>query len=340
MVRRFLSGILTLAVVTACGPNAPAAAPSASGTTEASVATAPTWPLRGGAADAAAKRRPLVVKVANDANSRPQTGLLQADLIIEIPVEGNITRLAVVFHSQDPARVGPVRSARQSDLNYLATLKSILVHVGASETVAKLVRDAAKTGAFVDVDEFEHPGAFERTTDKPAPYNTYTSGEKIRRAAGDKGAERVDVPSLPFDGAVKGGASKTYTAGDAFTVRYPAASQLVTYEYDGSGGYRRTQGGDKTTDGGKPVLPQNVVIVKTEVGELPGTADAAGAPSVDYRATGTGPLLVFRDGKRFEGTWSRQGTEMYKLTDSAGAVIALRPGLTWLHIVPATLDIE
>jgi hypothetical protein len=328
-------------VAVACGGGVPATA----GTSVApatSAAVAGVWPLRGTSApDAnATRQRPLVVKVANDPSSRPQTGLLAADLIIEIPVEGSITRLAVVFHSQDPARVGPVRSARQSDLNYLSTLKGILVHVGASDTVAKLVRDAASSGAFVDVDEFQHPEAFERTTDKPAPYNTYTSGAKIRQAAGDKGKERVDIPALPFDGIVKGDASKSDAVGASFTVPYVLETQRTTYEYDGSSGYRRTQGGGKTTDGGADVLPQNVVIIKTEVTEIPGTADAAGSPSVDYRATGSGPLLVFRDGKRFEGTWSRQETEMYKLADSAGAVIALRPGLTWLHIVPSSFDIK
>ncbi|TMG65398.1 MAG: DUF3048 domain-containing protein, partial [Chloroflexi bacterium] len=106
------------------------------------------WPLRGTpASDASAiHRRPLVVKVANDPGARPQTGIADADLIIELPVEGGLTRLSVVFQSKDPSRVGPVRSARQSDLNYLPTLHAILAHVGASESVTKMVRDAASSG--------------------------------------------------------------------------------------------------------------------------------------------------------------------------------------------------
>ena len=285
------------------------------------------------------KRRPLVVKVANDPASRPQTGLNQADLIIEIPVEGNITRLAVVFHSQEPARVGPVRSARQSDLNYLSTLNAILVHVGASETVAQMVREAAKSGAFVDVDEFQHPEAFERTTDKPAPYNTYTSGAKVRDAAGAAGRESVDIPALPFERNTKDAATTDKSA-DSIVIPYPLDSQRVKYDWNDRGGYKRTQGGQPTTDGGKDVVPNNVVIIKTDVREIPGTADAAGAPSVDFRATGTGPLVVFTRGKRFEGTWSRQGTEMYTFADASGKTIALLEGLTWIHIVPTTFDIQ
>jgi hypothetical protein len=208
--------------------------------------------------------------------------------------------------------------------------------VGASDLVAKLVRDASNSGALVDVDEFEHPDAFERTTDKPAPYNTYTSGEKVRQAAGEKGKESVDVPALKFDGTVSGAP----TDGKSLTVPYLDPAQRVTYAFDDSGGYRRTQGGQTTMDGGKEVHPQNVIVIKTDVNEIAGTADAAGAPSVDYRATGTGPLVVLRDGKRFDGTWSRQGTEMYKLADASGAPITLQPGLTWLHIVPSSFDIR
>ena len=304
--------------------------------------TAPSvWPLRGTtSSDAdAVRRRPLIVKVANDAAARPQTGISAADLVLEIPVEGGITRYALVFHSEDPDRVGPVRSARQSDLNYLAMLRAIVVHVGASEAVAKMVREAAKTGAFVDVDEFAQGSAFERTTDRPAPYNAYTTGGKIREAAGEKGKEKVDVPALAFDPSVKG-AKAEGTAATSLTIAYLNPAQVVKYEYDALGGYHRTQGNQKTTDRGKEVVPDNVVIIRTDINDIAGTADSAGAPSVDYRSTGSGPVVVLRDGKRFEGTWSRQGNEMYKFVDSAGATIALKPGLTWIHIVPTTFTLE
>jgi hypothetical protein len=338
---RLLASLGCVLLIAACGGGTPSGIPGVTGPATTTPAPAAIWPLRGIAARELSliKRRPLVVKVANDPNSRPQTGLNQADLIIEIPVEGNITRLAVVYHSEEPSRVGPVRSARQSDLNYLSTLKAILVHVGASEAVAQMVRDAAKSGAFVDVDEFQHPEAFERTTDKPAPYNTYTSGAKAREAAGAAGRESVEVPALPFEGNTAD-AAKSDKAADSVVIPYPLDSQRVKYDWNNTGGYRRTQGGQPTTDGGKDVLPSNIVIIKTDVKEIPGTADAAGAPSVDFRATGTGPLIVFTRGKRFEGTWSRQGTEMYTFADASGKTIALLQGLTWIHIVPTTFDIQ
>jgi hypothetical protein len=321
-------GLLVLVVAASCaaplnvavGPAAPA-----------------VWPLRGTAApDAnAIHRRPLVVKVANDPGARPQTGIADADLVFEIPVEGGLTRFALVFQSKEPAKVGPVRSARQSDLNYLTTLHAILAHVGASESVTKMVRDAAASGGFVDIDEFQHADAFERVTDRVAPYNAYTSAAKIRQAAGSAGEDRVDVGALKF-----GDPQAASADGPTLTIPY---AERVRYEFDASrSAYHRTYaGGAKTTDAGAgEVLPENVVVIKTNIKEIPGTADAAGAPSVDYRATGSGPVVVLRDGKRLEGTWSRQGSEMYRFADGSGKEILLKPGLTWIAIVPASFDLS
>ena len=323
--------LIAVLCVTACGSSG---APGTGGPITLPIASAApaVWPLRGTPAPSAdaARARPIVVKVPNDIAARPQTGLADADLIIEIPVEGGLTRLAVVFQSKDPARVGPVRSARQSDLNYLSVLHPILAHVGASEQVTKLVRDASKTAGFVDIDEFEHPEAFERTTDRVAPYNAYTSAAKLRAAAGAVGNATVDVGALAYGDAAAGGEQ----SGTSLTVPY---GEPVRYEYDaGRGAYHRSYGGGaKTLDAvAGEVLPDNVVVIRTEVTQIAGTADAAGAPSVDYRSTGSGPVVILRDGKRLEGTWSREGNAMYTFKDAAGHAIALKPGLTWMHIVP------
>ena len=49
-------------------------------------------------------------------------------------------------------------------------------------------------------------------------------------------------------------------------------------------------------------------------------------------------LLVLRDGRRLDGTWSREGTDMYRFKDASGKPIKLKPGLTWIHVVPLDFD--
>src|SRR5579871_356076 len=64
-------------------------------------------------------KRVLVVKIGNTVPERPATGLARADIVYLIPVEGGLSRIMAVFSSHYPAVIGPVRSARQDDLQLL-----------------------------------------------------------------------------------------------------------------------------------------------------------------------------------------------------------------------------
>ena len=66
-----------------------------------------------------ALKRVLAVKIDNIVTARPQTGLQSADIVYVEPVEGGLTRFMAVFSSRVPTTVGPVRSARESDLYLL-----------------------------------------------------------------------------------------------------------------------------------------------------------------------------------------------------------------------------
>ena len=85
-------------------------------------------------------RRPLLVKLGNSEAERPQAGLAQADVVYESVTEGGITRYAAVFQSHEVANLGPVRSARLSDLQIAPEFKAVLAHVGASNPIMSLLR--------------------------------------------------------------------------------------------------------------------------------------------------------------------------------------------------------
>jgi hypothetical protein len=318
-------------VLAACGPGATppiastdAAAAPASATSGAKA----VWPLRGTPTSSAdpIDRRPIVVRVANDPSARPQSGLDKADIVFEMLVEGGLTRYAVVFHSQDADKVGPIRSARLSDLQLTPMLRGILAHVGAQAQTLDRIREAAKKGDFVDVDQFAHADAFDRVSDRPAPQNVYTSTKRIRDAAKD--TAKVQVPQLAF------GDTKA-TGKDAGTFAVPYAGDTrVTYEVAGDG-FRRTQGGKASE-----VQPANVVVIKTDIKDVPGyVEDELGSLSLDIRSTGDGPVVVLTGGKRYEGTWKRSGSDQFTFADASGTEIRLRPGLTWIHVVPMSFDL-
>ena len=60
-------------------------------------------------------RRVIAFKVDNNLNARPQSGLQEADTVMEILVEGGMTRFLAFFMDKASSYVGPIRSARPTD---------------------------------------------------------------------------------------------------------------------------------------------------------------------------------------------------------------------------------
>ncbi len=86
-----------------------------------------------GLADAgrvAEKRCAITVKIDNTSAGHPKYGVDQADVVYEEVVEAGITRLAGVFNSHDPDRVGPVRSVRKTDQSLVWPIGGIFAYSG------------------------------------------------------------------------------------------------------------------------------------------------------------------------------------------------------------------
>src|SRR5438477_157056 len=106
---------------------------------------ADAWPLTGLHADDLAKRnRPaLVVKIDNAPLARPPTGINAADIVVEEKVEDGVTRFFTIFHSADADVVGPVRSARTTDIELVGALNHpLFAYAGANARFQALVNQA------------------------------------------------------------------------------------------------------------------------------------------------------------------------------------------------------
>ena len=84
--------------------------------------------------------RVLAVKIDNIVNARPQTGLTHADIVYVLPVEGGLSRFLAIFSSDYPRVIGPVRSAREDDLELLRQFAVRLVRLGRPGEVAVVDR--------------------------------------------------------------------------------------------------------------------------------------------------------------------------------------------------------
>ena len=116
--RRRLSAasvVIALALVAAaCSSGGGKKKASASSTAPATTTTTvpPVFPLTGLPAGTSPNlnRPALVVKIENVPEARPQSGLIEADVVYEEIVEAGLSRFIVVYQSKDADPVGPVRS--------------------------------------------------------------------------------------------------------------------------------------------------------------------------------------------------------------------------------------
>lgn len=257
-----------------------------------------------------------VVKIDNAAAARPQTGLGSADVVYVEPVEGGLTRFAAVY-SSPPEVVGPVRSARETDLDLLAQYgRPVLAYSGsAPELVPMLERSGLVRATPEDVAD-----AYSRDNARVAPHNLYVRPQRL--------------PG-PADGP-----AKTPQTGPAPPGGRPVTSQDVTYLGDRfglawNGGWAISLDGSplKSTESGQ-VTATTVVLqqVSTRSGEY--VEDASGQPSPVVVTVGSGSGVVLRDGLAFDVTWSRPtATEPTRYTAADGTEVPLAPGRTWVFLV-------
>jgi hypothetical protein len=85
---------------------------------------------------------------------------------------------------------------------------------------------------------------------------------------------------------------------------------------------------------GSPVATANVIVQYCRVVSHPADSDVLGNPSQFTNTLGKGNLIVFRHGKRINGTWSRAGLNAGTvLRTTAGKALPLAPGNSWVVLV-------
>lgn len=276
-------------------------------------------------------RPALAVKVENLPAARPQTGLAWADLVYEEPVEGGITRFIVVYQCRNAARIEPVRSARLTDPPILVQFgRPAFGYAGAVPAVVKAVRAAGIT----DVNFNVAPQAYHRDPSRQAPHNLYTSTDELYRAARRSGG--IPPALFAYSTDVPSGA----TAASSVHVPFSEYSD-VFWRWDASKSeWLRSYGTTPATySNGQQMAFPNVVIQMVRV-KMTDITDANGMHSPLAITTGSGSVYVLRDGKMIKGTWSRpRQSDRTVLKDAQGNVIALRPGSTWIELVPQRTQI-
>jgi hypothetical protein len=286
--------------------------------------------------------RPIIVCINNDYAARPQMGIGQADVVYEYLMEGyGITRFSAIFAGGSGGQVGPVRSARLINYYLGALYDAGLVCSGASDPVRYLLKHQAPF-PYMDID-LDDASNINYSVSIGSDYRTRlrTSLDQLRRWLADWGVEKpASIRGFSFGSAPGGGVPAA-----AVSIPYPSGTgSQAAYTYDGgSGRYLRSMGGGAHVDGvtGARVAVENVIVqfVPHEATNI--VEDSLGSTSIRLNLFGSGPAIVFRDGQAFVGTWrSESRGDTPRFYDSQGAEIPLKPGKSWISVVPSSYTIS
>jgi Protein of unknown function (DUF3048) N-terminal domain/Protein of unknown function (DUF3048) C-terminal domain len=302
-------------------------------TTPAQICPLTGAPSPGGAVPA---RPALGIKIGNYPGDRPSSGLNQADIVFEEPVEGAITRLVAVFQCQGAALVGDIRSARQPDAGILSQLSNpLFVHAGGINPVIALMQ----ASALIDKNLYSggNGSAIIQQPGRVAPYSTFVNTATLW------GLQTSDTtppaPIFSYSAALPKGS----VASSGASVHIPfSSSSDVTWQWNATTGtYLRFYSGqpDKLLNGSQTAASNVVVMtVPTAIGSW--VENSEGGHEVDVTATGSGPLVVLRNGVAITGTWTRPTlTQPATLTSAAGVPITLRPGSSWVELAPVGIPV-
>jgi hypothetical protein len=294
-------------------------------------------PLTGAMRETEVSELPQVyaVMIDNSADAWPQSGIDQAFLVIEAPVEAGIPRLQAFFSADtEVEKIGPVRSARPYFVDWANALDALYVHVGGSDDALDLI---SSNGTF-DLNEFWNGQFFWRANDRFAPHNTYTSTELLAEAVVAR-ATRAKTPDIMYGTWLW---DETVPAADApgesVSVLFGNSSTYTArWTFNASTGrYARTQGTWRTeTLDGTETFADNVIVMVSDISVL----DSIGRRKI--RTTGEGKAWVFKDGQTIVATWkSPSETVRMRFYDAAGTEITLNPGSTWIEVTGSEENIE
>ena len=279
------------------------------------------------------QRVALVVKIDNAPRARPQAGLNQADVVMAERVEDGVTRLFAVFHSNDADPVGPVRSARSTDIALAASLRRpLFAHSGTNA----VFQQQLKTAPLVDVGVDVAPGDYRRQAGRPAPYNLFTSTTALfRRAPAGATAPAPLFSYRPADQPLAA-AGAAPAAGAHLEYRGRHITTVVDWVWDaGAGGWRRAQDATPHVDAaGAQVVARNVIVQIVEYRDT-GLRDRSNTAVPEAHLTCEGEAWVLTDAKVVKGRWSKPTPEaVTSYTDAGGQPVGLTPGTTWVELPP------
>ena len=279
-----------------------------------------------GIVDLDSNTRPYAVVINNFPGAvKVQTGLKDAYMIYEMPVEGGMSRSLALYKDKYPTKIGTVRSARHNFLDYAMENDAIFVHFGYSHYAQD---DIPKLGINNINGLSDSPFWRENPEGLATEHTAYTSLEQVKEVAESKGyrmttdvkpllsysTEEIDLSS---DGILANSVTIPYSS--YYTVKFVYDSENKNYQrYVNEVIHKDYFTGDLFT-------AKNIIVVKID---FTNTSDNY---YLDFYNIGSGKGYYITNGYAREITWEksdRASKTIYKYLD--GTEIQVNDGNTYI----------
>jgi hypothetical protein len=319
-------------------------------------------------------RRPMAIMIENHLDSRPQSGLQNADIVYEAVAEGGITRFMGIFYcnaakgSQSKYDVGPVRSARTYFLDLASEYADypLYAHVGGANcsaatpggpcTTAKKAQAIEQisqygwnnAGTWSDLSQFSlsykacrrEP---ERTGEvRATEHSVYCSTTEMYNVAANRGLTNLTtVNKTSWD--------KNYRPWSFKQKDSPVSTDVVAnISFDFWAGYKdysvswkydsSTNRYIRSNNGQVQIdfNTQEPLYTKNLVVQYTKETRAVDVHGhLLYDLIGSGTGILYQNGGRQEITWSKANRISRTIyKDKSGAEVNFVPGMVWVEILP------
>lgn len=280
------------------------------------------------------QRMALAVKIGNDPNARPQSGLGHADIVIDTLAEGGIVRYIALFQCGTASAIGPVRSVRWTDWHILQQLG----HVGLAfvHGINPDVNTVQSLPWICDLDEFSHGNAYYDNNSRVPPEATYTSTSALWANCPKSGPP---PPMFTYSATAPAGGSPVsqvelvYNAYESDIVwQWSQARHVWLHAYRENGAVVP----DLNTSNVQ-LSATNVVIEEVNITVGPYPESPGGPGDQEAQTVGSGQGWILRDGRAYPITWERPAlSDVTRYIGANGKQIPLQPGNTWLELYPTS----
>jgi len=269
----------------------------------------------------------LVVKIDDTSLAHPQVGLKYADIVYIEQVEGGLTRIAAVFSSNIPDVIGPVRSARVSDIELFAQYGKIAFAFSGAQS--KFLPEIAAAN-LVDVGAMRFgPTYYSNDENRNAPYAMMLQSNTLLLEALDRNPEIANSKMMGWSFGEESSLNQKFSS---VQISWPASRYSARWS-NTEERWLLTFGDQPNLDAsGYHLGPENIIIQIVSITDSI-YKDKVGGVTPFSATVGSGRCFLLRDGGSTPCLWNRDTAESgTTFTDPSGQPISFAPGRSWFAL--------